>query len=353
MPHVQHSLQRNSQHIPQKPANPKSSPSLPNSPSLQLRYKLSKPTFQHLLNIPHQPDRRLVLEHACQAHEFLSFPIRQCERAFFRDINESRPIPYLVREAVSQPWHKVFLLVQIDLLKTGWPNKLSGPARKDLHGERGKMYEVLNQVLRCLADILGERRDGRGLTTVLDVLRSVKASVWEGNGADLMQVPDIGLGRMEKLSQAGVRNIRQLANMEFYHIERILSRNPPFGQTILRNVRDFPYLQLKIDILQQQSHLRQSQVGPDVEGRKPWVVRIWLGLDNKDLPTWHKVHPWTTFQIDREDGQLACFWRGSVKRLHGGKVLTEQLIAHEGEEMRVTFACEEIVGTMVRETFKI
>lgn len=353
MPPVRYPPHRSSQHLPPKPISHKSSPSPPDSPSLQLRYKLSRPTFQHLLTIPHRPDRRLVLEHACQAHEFLSFPIRQCEKAFWRDINESKPIPYLLREAVSHSWHKTFLLVQIDLLKTGWPNKLSGPARKDLHGERARIYEVLNQVLRCLADILGERGDGRGLTTVLDVLRSVKAGVWEGNGTDLMQVPDIGMGRMEKLSQAGVRNIRQLANMEFYHIERILSRNPPFGQTILRNVRDFPYLQLKIDVLPQQSRLRQSQVPPDTEGRKPWVVRIWLGFDNKDLPTWRKLHPWTTFLIDREDGQLVCFWRGSVKRLHGGKVLTEQLIAHEGEEMRVTFACEEIVGTMVRETFKI
>lgn len=215
------------------------------------------------------------------------------------------------------------------------------------------MYQVLNQVLRCVVDILGQRLDGKGVSVALDVLRSVKAGVWEGNGMELTQVEGIGMARMDKLVQAGVRNIRQLANMEFYHIERILSRNPPFGQNIRRAIKGFPYLQVKIDILSDHSHVSQSARDLGTHERKPWIARIWLGYDNKDLPVWNKTHPWTTLVIEGEHGRLAWFWRGSVKRLESGKEMTVRLQAAKGEEMRVTFACEEIVGTMIRETFKI
>lgn len=222
---------------------------------------------------------------------------------------------------------------------------MSGATRKELQGERKKVYDVLNQVLRCVIDILGERRDGRGVSVALDVLRSVKAGVWEGSGLDLLQVPDIGMGRMEKLVAAGVRNIRQLSNMEFFHIERVLSRNPPFGQNIKRAVKDFPYLQLKIDIL--------PATPRDEQGSRKWRARIWLGYDNETLPMWNRANPWTTLVLEGADGRLVWFWRGSVKRLQGGKEMTVEIGADIGEEMKVTFACEELVGTMIRETFKI
>lgn len=216
---------------------------------IQLRYKLASTTIKDLATISAKPDRFAILQKACFATEFRSFPIKPAEGAFFRDINDHNPIPYPVRETVSQPWHKVFLLVQVDLQKTGWPSKLSAPARKELLQESGRIYNVLERVLRCLVDILGHRLDGRGVTVGLDVLRSVKSRVWEGSDKELLQVEGIGAVKMKKLTDAGISNIRQLSTLEFYHIERLLSRNPPFGQEMLHRLAGFPVLTFKLDIL--------------------------------------------------------------------------------------------------------
>ncbi|KAI6778223.1 meiotic helicase [Emericellopsis cladophorae] len=317
-------------------------PAAPDPATLQLRYKLSTPTFSILSAIPASPDRRAILQTASQATEFGSFPIHAGEKAFFRTINETKPIPYLIREAVSQPWHKVFLLVQIDLMNDGWPSKLSAAARKELYRERGRIYNILEKCLRCVVDILGQRMDGHGVSTGLDVLRSIKAGVWEGNGQDLLQVEGIGPARAAKLTKAGIRNILQLSGMEFFHIERLLSRNPPFGQQILRAVACFPLLNLKLDV-----------VPRGREGDNNWIVRILISYDNEKMPQWKKARPWTTLVIEGEDGRLIWFWRGSTKKLGGGKEMVVSLNAKKDEQLKVIFACEEVVGTMIKETFRI
>lgn len=323
------------------------------SPDLQLRYKLAPPTFKTLLTIPAKPDHRAVLEKACFATEFRSFPLKQAEKAFFRDVNDNSPIPYIVRETVTQPWHKVFLLVQIDLQNTGWPNKISAAARKELLQERGRIYSVLDHVLRCLVDILGQRHDGRGVTVALDILRSVKAGVWEGRDMELLQVESIGAGRMKKLGDAGVKNIRQLTKMEFYHIERLLSRNPPFGHTILHQLAGFPILIFKLNILSKHDGPLFGGSANTANPVTSWVSRITLGYENEQVPKWKSKSPWVTLVVEGEDGRLVWFWRGSVKRLEGGKEMVVCLEANKGEVLKVAFACEEIVGTMIRESFKL
>lgn len=223
-----------------------------------------------LLTIKEKPDRRAVLEKACFATEFRSFPIRDMERPFFRHINDHTPIPFMVRETVCQPQHKVFLLAQIDLQTTGWPNKLSAAARKQLQQEKCKIYPVLERVLRCLGDILGSRSDGAGLAVGLEVLRSIKSGVWEGSGNELLQIEGIGTAKAQKLNEAGIKTIGQLSKLEFYHIERLVSRNPPFGQNTLHHVSGFPILTLKMDILSEvddqtgPSSSSHSKVGDDI-----------------------------------------------------------------------------------------
>ncbi|KAF4122171.1 Thermolysin metallopeptidase, catalytic domain [Geosmithia morbida] len=312
---------------------------------IQLRHKLSPATIRTLSSIPSKPDRRTVLETACHATETRSFSIKQVERAFFRHINENTQIPYLVRrEAVTQPWHKVFLLVQVDLLgSTGWPNRLTASARKELLQERGRIYAVVDRVLRCIVDILGQRLDGRGVGVALDVLRSVRAGVWDGRGMELVQVDGIGRVKMERLVAAGVRTVRQLSNLEFYHIERLLTRNPPFGQTVLRQLAGFPLLRLKVDVVRMLGAAADDQT----EGSPLWIARIVIGYENEDPPQWRKRYPWTTLVVEGQDGRLVWFWRGSVRRLEGGKEMVVRWAGRRGEKLNATFACEELVGTSV------
>ncbi|KIL93393.1 hypothetical protein FAVG1_03374 [Fusarium avenaceum] len=331
------------------------------SREIQLRYEVAASTFKTLCEIKPNPATYDILRKACSATEFNSFPINKGEAAFFRAINDSIGIPYQVKEFISQPWHKVFLFVQVDLLKTGWPNKLSGPARQNLHKELGRMYKLLDRVLRCLVDILGDRGDGKGVRTALDVLRSVKAGVWEKSENQLLQVEGIGQAKRDKLIRANIKSIKELSTIQFYHIERILSRNPPYGQSVLHKVAGFPVLTLDFEIISQyipdtaaslQTSLaicetNQSPVNKPATSQSLWIARVILGFANEKIPHWKARTPWLTLVVEGGDGRLVWFWRGSAKKLVDSKELVIGLSAKSGEQLKVTFACEEIVGTMI------
>lgn len=332
------------------------------SNEIQLRYKLASTTFKTLCTIAKSPTRPDILKKACFATEFRTFPIKQSEKAFLREVNDHSAIPYPITENLTLPWHKAFLVIQVDLLRTQWPNKLSATARKELHQELGRMHKLLDRVLRCLVDILGERQDGKGVNTALDVLRSVKAGVWEDSEKQLLQVDGVGLVKMNRLVEAGVKNIRQLSRLEFYHIERLLSRNPPFGQKMLHELAGFPMLTLNFEMLGQyrsppypgssaanKDGLLMAEAVPSVPV-PTWIVRVVLGFENEQIPSWKKLSPWATLVVQGHDGRLVWFWRGSVKRLAGDKEMVIGLSATKGEVLKIVFACEEIVGTTIQKS---
>lgn len=317
---------------------------------IRTRYQLATPTFASISQVPPNPDRSSIFKTACRAIEFRTFPIRSAERAWLRYINEHTGIPYSITEPLTDPWHKVSLMVQIDLSGQGWPAKLTQGARKDLLGDASRIYKILDQVLRCVIDVLGHREDGRGVRVGLDVLRSVHARVWEGapGGMELLQVPGIGAARLRRFSDAGVRTVRRLAGMEFYHIERLVSRNPPYGQTMLRQLAGFPLLKLEAEGLEED---KTSSLGGVM------MVRVVMGYENKELPTWKGKTLWVSCVMEGVEGdmqgKLVWFWRGSVKRLDGsgGKEVVVGVRGHKGCKLRVTLACEVLVGTMVQRDF--
>lgn len=83
------------------------------------------------------------------------------------------------------------------------------------------------------------------------------------------------------------------------------------------------------------------------------MVRMVIGFENEQLPHWKTKTPWTTLVIEGDDGRLVWFWRGSVKRMEGGKEMVVRLGARRGEQLKLAFACEGVVGTMIRESFSI
>jgi ATP-dependent DNA helicase HFM1/MER3 len=319
---------------------------------VQLRYKLAPTSFNNLLAVPKAPSRQDILRQACFCTEFAAFPIDSAEKTFFREINDHCPIPYRITEAIILPWQKVFLLVQIDLARCVWPNKLSAAARKRLHSERGSLYRVLDQVLRCLVDILGQKLDGSGVIAALDVLRSVKAGVWEGNNMDLLQVDGIGPAKARTLVEAGIKTVPQLSKLEFYHIERLLHRNPPFGQQLLHQVAGFPRLHLDVHSIKAPTNEENNVARPSAQAKLP-VLQLALRYENDELPVWDKKSPWVTLVVSGRDGRLLWFWRGSIKRLSGGKDLLIQVNANDQENLQVSFACESIVGTMQRKEVSV
>ncbi|KAK8143611.1 hypothetical protein G3M48_006977 [Beauveria asiatica] len=339
---------------------------------IRTRYQLAPPTFANICKIAPRPERRAIFQNACTAIELQTFAIRPAERAWLRYVNEHTGIPYPISEPVAEPWHKASLVVQIDLSGQPWPAKLTQAARKELHSDRGRIYRVFDQVLRCIIDVLGHRGDGRGVCVGLDVLRSLHAKVWEGSGtsgAELLQVQGIGVARLRKLDDAGVRTIRRLAGLEGYHIERLMSRNPPYGQAMVRQLAGFPLLTLQVESLGQSEKKAATAAGAVDDGGGLWMVRVVMGFENKAVPVWKGKTPWVSCVMEdggggegEEKGKLLWFWRGSVKRLdvggggvggHGGKEIVVGVTGYQGCKARVTLACEVVVGTMVQKDLEL
>ncbi|KAM0740958.1 hypothetical protein ACQRIT_003815 [Beauveria bassiana] len=346
-----------------------------NFDEIRTRYQLAPPTFANICKIAPRPERSAIFQTACTAIELRTLTIRPAERAWLRYVNEHTGIPYPISEPVAEPWHKASLVVQIDLSGQPWPAKLTQAARKELHSDLGRIYRVFDQVLRCIIDVLGHRGDGRGVCAGLDVLRSLHAKVWEGSGisgAELLQVEGIGLARLKKLDNAGVRTIRRLAGLEGYHIERLMSRNPPYGQTMVRQLAGFPLLTLQVESLGQ-SEKKATMVaggggsGGVGDGSGLWMVRVVMGFENKAVPVWKRKTPWVSCVMEgrgegEEKGRLMWFWRGSVKRLDvgsggagggGGKEVVVGVTGYQGCKVRVTLACEVVVGTMVQKDLEL
>ncbi|KAK2012151.1 hypothetical protein LZ32DRAFT_638391 [Colletotrichum eremochloae] len=298
-----------------------SAPLSPQHHAIMLRYSLSPRTIHALVSLPHAAPPDEILRCAASATEFLSFTFSPSEKVAFVGINNDPSTRWPVREALALPWHKVFLVAQCEAAGGDYGDKLSLQARNALYAARGRIVKILGQVLRACADVMGARRDAAGLRHALEIWRGV--------------VPGIGPKKVSLLVTHGVRSVRQLADLDFYHIERILSRNPPFGQKVLRSLAHFPRLALLVDVVKRK------------EGMQDVIVRAGLGCSNREIPVWKDKEPSVTLGAETPDGRLVFFWRGKVKSLMTGKVLVFRVEAAPGHTVFVWASCEEIAGTCV------
>ncbi len=247
---------------------------------------------------------------------------------------------YPVKETVSQPWHKVSLLIQISLGGVEFPNdEESNNLRRQALVEKKVAFECMQRLVRCFIECVGANKDAVGTRIGLDLSRSIAANSWEGMPTQLLQVPGIGPVGMRKLVNQEVRTVLDLAEKSYMDIDRLLARNPPFGKKTKETLEKFPRLTLDAEI----ATSTVSQEGCDV------CVKVILAHNEKGQGYWNSRPPRLTFMAETTSGVLVFFWRGSMMKLGGSS-------RHELEfPVRLTglddiichFSCEEIVGTLV------
>lgn len=189
---------------------------------------------------------------------------------------------------------------------------------------------------------------------------------------------------MQALADAGVRTVKKLAGLEFFHIERLVKRNPPFGHEIAGKLEGFPRTGMRARV-ERWADEKDVEVARKMEGvasasggRELAVVRVQVWVDNAAVPRWRDKTPWVCVAAERgprvsdadriarsrrgrrdpgtgpggDTGagqrELLFFWRGSCKTLLGqGKTLVFVAPLMPGEAIYVWASCEEIVGTLV------
>ncbi|ROT43758.1 hypothetical protein SODALDRAFT_355980 [Sodiomyces alkalinus F11] len=355
--------------------------------TILLRHRLSVATIQALLTIPPGATPDLILQKASLATELRAFPLRPGEKPLFTTLNaHAWTLWPLAVSRPSQTWEKAFLVAQSEAsARDEWLYlpRIDRVARAPLLADRRHLLSTLCRALRCAADLAALRRDGSVLRRCLELARCLAASAWEGRPAsELRQVPGIGAKKAETLISAGVASVRRLAELEFYHIERLLSRNPPFGQETLLTLRTFPVIKVRARFerwatVEDGEALREWDAAAGGEedrrdgvassrsdnrdsgrqGKRMAILRAEIRCVNEVVPTWKKDHvPWVCLAVERGplpqghrvvdsrrgggsgnsgtapppavgdarrnavtgEGELLFFWRGSIKRLMGG-----------------------------------
>ncbi|KAI0188754.1 hypothetical protein EV127DRAFT_471002 [Xylaria flabelliformis] len=315
------------------------------------RYMIQFETMKLLLSIPPAATVEEMLTIICKAVEFRDFRFKPAERTVFRELNKSPFILHPIRETLTLTWHKIFMIVQICLGGVDLPtDRDTDFIRQDLFREKRMVFDRMKRLVRCVVDCKAFEGDGLGTQAALDLNRSIAAQAWEDKPAQLFQIPGFGPVAVRKWISHGIHTVLEVADKSTPDIERIASRNPPYGRDVHKILENFPRLTLKADIVESKA--------PSFGSADPVSVTIKARLghrNTKSVPSWKDRIPVLTFIALTSDGGLAYFWRGSMKKLEKANELDIKFpvaLTAPNQSISCYFACEEIVGTQVTKTLE-
>lgn len=280
------------------------------------------------------------MEALCEAREFSEIRWQANERDLFRDINKDPFIVYPIEGAVNSVAHKISMLIQMELGRVDVTN-ISGSERQRLRAETSRVLNVMHRLIRTVIECKGSDADGTACWAALELARSMAAKAWENRPMQLLQVPQLGPALMRKLVSHDIRTVSQLALTDPGNIERIASRNPPFGKQMADSIAFFPRLTLGMFVKDRKIDLDGSPV-VQVDGL--------LGFTNA-RGKWKGKFPIVTFLAVTTGGTAAFFCRDSLNTFdqHRNTQQIHFTWAPQSyqEALVCRLACEEIVGTVV------
>ncbi|KUI69522.1 ATP-dependent DNA helicase MER3 [Cytospora mali] len=304
-------------------------------------------SMKKILEIPRGAKMEQLLNTICEADEFKDCRWKSHERDVFRDLNKDYFIAYPIKETVNTTAHKVSLLIQVALGNVNLSN-VPEYIRRPMIAETSAVLEKMHRLVRAVIECKISDSDGVNCRVALELERSMLAKAWEGRSVQLTQIPQVGPVLMRKFVAAGIATINSLSDAETGDIERIASRNPPFGKKVVDELEKFPKLTLETDITGDK---------PRHSGEMPFArIDATLGFSNtKGKPKWHGKIPSVTFMAETTEGKLAYWWRGSLRRFkeEDGNRLSlkfEVELTNYTEGITCHFSCDSIVGTIVSRT---
>lgn len=310
------------------------------------KYMIRYDTMKTIMDIPQGTKLRDLLTSLCEASEFSEIRWQTNEKELFRDLNKDHFILFPIAGTVSTVAHKVSLLIQMELGRVE-PSSVPGLDRRRLRSETSRVFEVMHRLIRAVIECKGADMDGTTCWASLDLARSMVARAWEGKTVQLLQVPQVGVVLMRKFVCSNIKSVASLAGTDTGTIERIASRNPPFGKKMVDSLSTFPKLTL---------HAKIKDRTIDTNGDTILCVDASLGFTSS-FGKWNGKIPILTFLAVTTAGVSAYFWRDSLTVLQSEEEGRYQVYftwspqAIE-EELVCRLACEDIVGTVVSSVVK-
>ncbi|RFU28853.1 hypothetical protein B7463_g7496, partial [Scytalidium lignicola] len=210
--------------------------------------------------------------------------------------------------------------------------------RRQFMMETKTVFERIQRLSRCLADCKLADCDAISTKRTLDLIRSISAGYWEYSSLQLRQIPNIGSAAVRKLTSNNVHSVEQLVNLDTAGIERVMSRNPPYGKNMRDILAKFPRLNLTAK--------NEGKVASKPGELPKVLVRARLNFENASVPIWAGRTPSVTFMAEHSPGRLVHFWRGNIKNLQKGYELSFKVeLTSPEDEIKCYLACDDIIGT--------
>ena len=236
--------------------------------------------------------------------------------------------------------HKRSLILQAELGGVEFPtDEQYAKHKRQFNQEKNMLFSHVHRLVHCLIDCQIHKRDALSVQHALEIARSFSARVWDNSPFQMKQIAQIGQVAVRKLAIGGIDSIEALEAAEPYRIEMLLSKNPPFGQKLHGNLKDFPKLRVSIKSVSKESGRDRSV-----------VVKIMAecGFINDKVPVnFHGKPIYVCLLTKRSDGYLIDFKRIHAKTLNKGKdfLISAELLSHT-QYITCSITCDTVAGTM-------
>ena len=185
-----------------------------------------------------------------QAEEFRDIRLRANEKKLFKEINHANGIKFPIKVDLAMHAHKRSLIIQTELGGVDFPtDEQYVKHKRQFNQDKTSLFSASHRLISCVIDCQIHLQDAVTVRHALELARSFGAKVWDNSPLQMKQIAQIGLVAIRKLTMGGINSIEALEAAEPHRIEMLMSKNPPFGNKLLANMRDFPKLRVSVNMM--------------------------------------------------------------------------------------------------------
>ena len=167
-----------------------------------------------------------------------------------KDINRATGIKFPIKVDLAMHAHKRSLIIQSELGGVDFPaDEQYAKHKRQFIQDKASLFSASHRLICCVIDCQIHLQDAVTVRHALELARSFGARVWDNSPYQMKQIAQIGLVAIRKLAMGGINSIEALEAAEPHRIEMLMSKNPPFGNKLLANLRDFPKLRVSIKMM--------------------------------------------------------------------------------------------------------
>ncbi|CAI6326018.1 unnamed protein product [Periconia digitata] len=304
------------------------------------RYYVHFKSMVIFMGLPRKAAISEILSAIAQASEFEEIRFRQGEKALYKHINKSVVMRFPIPVDLALSPHKISLLIQsvLGAADIPWDGDF-GKHRQQYNTEANSVFRSLTRLVRCIIDCQIVQEDAVSINNALLLERSIAARVWDDSPLQMKQIDKIGIVGVRKLASAGIRSIEELECTEPHRIESIIGRNPPFGLSIIEQLKTFPKLRISLS-------LQANSISKTPNGVKV-TIKADVGFINDKVPEFFNSKSiYVCMLAETSDGRKVHFARTSSRQLGRGQMMNfSTLLTSPNLRINAYLMCDGIAGT--------